>query len=385
MKTVLLRAPTLSQSGYGVHARQIFRWLESKGQFKVYSQIVNWGNTPWYVNPSACGGMVGRIMSTTNGAPSSFDATIQLQLPDEWDAGLSRVNVGVSAVVETDICNPKWIESCNKMTSVIVPSQFSKDVLIKSSHTTPLRVSVGVVPEAFTDSIVEGAVVPDLPLTTSFNFLVVAQTTATLPEHDRKNIINTVRWLCQEFADDADVGVIVKTNSGRSTTIDKEITSRHLRAAVGDLKTKVRVYMLHGDMTDSEVAGLYVHPRIRALVSATRGEGFGLPLVEAAASGLPVIATGWSAHTEFLGKNYTSIAHTLVPVPRDRIDNRIFVEGAKWADPTESDFKKRVRKFKSSPDVPRQWAAELRETIQKSYGWPAVSNAYDKELLPIIG
>lgn len=383
MKSVILRAPILSQSGYGVHARQVFRWLESQ-KFRVFSQIVNWGNTPWYVNPEALDGMVGRIMSTTNDIPARADVSIQLQLPDEWDPSLGNINIGMTALVETDICNPSWIDAVNKMNAVILPSDFARATLIKSSMMRPVTTRVEVVPESFPDALLKKGQI-ELDLQTDFNFLIVSQLTATSPSEDRKNIINTVRWICEELRDDARVGVIVKTNSGRATTIDKSLTRGALQSAVSGIDSKVKLYMLHGDVTEAEMAGLYQHPKIRALVSLTRGEGFGLPLLESAACGLPVIATSWSAHTEFLGKKYIGVDHQLIPVPTSRVDGRIFVQGSRWADPSEIDFKRRLKKFRSSPDVPREWAAELRETVRQSYGWPAVRDTYDRVLLPIIG
>jgi glycosyltransferase involved in cell wall biosynthesis len=272
------------------------------------------------------------------------------------------------------------------MNAVVLPSRFTRDVLLKTSQIAPLRTRVEVVPESFPDSVLDGGTIPDLQLKTSFNFLIVSQLTATDSTHDRKNILNTIKWICEEFKDEPDVGIIVKTNSGRSTTIDRTLTRNALRAEIDKIKTHATVYMLHGDVSEQEMMGLYRHPTVKALVSLTRGEGFGLPLLEAAASGLPVIATGWSAHTEFLGLGkYVSIGYDLVPLHDSRCDGRIFVKGSRWANPSESDFKKRIRKFKNSPDVPRQWAAELMQTVRKSYGWPAVKEEYDRVLLPIIG
>ena len=58
--------------------------------------------------------------------------------------------------------------------------------------------------------------------------------------------------------------------------------------------------MIHGNMSDDEVHALYTDPKVKAYVTATHGEGFGLPIFEAAYSGLPVVAPAWSGHVDFL-------------------------------------------------------------------------------------
>ena len=105
----------------------------------------------------------------------------------------------------------------------------------------------------------------------------------------------------KEFKNDADVGLVLKLNVAKNCVMDKVACEKRVEAVkkkVADAKCKI--YLLHGNMSEEEMAGLYTHPKIKALVSTTHGEGFGLPLFEAVCNGLPVIAPKWSGHVDFL-------------------------------------------------------------------------------------
>jgi glycosyltransferase involved in cell wall biosynthesis len=384
MKRVVIRAPLLSYSGYGTHSRQVFRWLLSKKDLEIRTQVVPWGITPWMINPDYENGLVGEIMNCSSPPTSPVqksDLSIQIQLPNEWDSSLATQNIGISAFVETDRCNPQWIECCNKMSKVIVPSPFIASVIKNSgSPLTP----IDVVPESFYDDIAKELLPPSkLDFSTDFNFLVFGQFTGNNPENDRKNLFNTIRILCQTFADDPDVGIVIKTNNGKNTTIDRSITENVVRKVINEIRPGPypKVHIIHGAMFSDEIASLYRHPKIKALVSLTRGEGFGLPILEAATSGLPIIATDWSAHVDFLKKGkYIPVSYDLVNVPTSRIDGQIFMEGACWAEVSYENAQQRFIKFRKSPHVPQRWAKELRKKLLKSYSQESINNAYDKAL-----
>lgn len=380
MKTVLLRAPVLTQSGYGVHARQIARWLLSKNDIDLYIAVVPWGDTPWILNAKSHDGLIGKIFAHTAPMANQADVSIQLQLPNEWDPSLGKFNVGMTAGIETDRCNPEWVTACKKMNLIIVPSNHAKASLVGRSN---LEVPVIVIPEAFTDAMLSTtkSTLPDF--STPFNFLIFGQLTGNSPETDRKNIFYTVKWLCETFKNEPDVGIVVKTNVGRNTAIDKALVVNTFQQLLQQVRSGPfpKVHLMHGDMADNEVAELYHHNQIKALVSLTRGEGFGLPILEAAACGLPIVTTGWSGHMDFMraGK-FTEVAYSLTPVVKDRIDGKLFMQGAQWAMATEVDFKKRILKFKESPRVPKEWALELKEKLVKTHNFEAIAKMYDEAL-----
>jgi len=386
-KKVLLRAPVLTQSGYGVHSRQIARWLLSKPNLDVHVQALPWGSTPWLINKDLSGGLIGRIMEkTADPTGQKYDATVQVQLPNEWDTSMSSTNIGISAVVETDICNPAWVHACNRMTKVIVPSKFCHSVLSSSGQ---LTTEVRVIPESFPDEILEPAStrIDDIKFQTQFNFLMIGQITGKNAENDRKNIFYTIKWFCETFNKDNDVGLVIKTNMGRNTKIDRQIVENTIKSVLLEIKKKKepKIYLLHGEMSDAEMASLYRHPQIKALVTLTRGEGYGLPILEAAASGLPIIATNWSGHLDFMSKGkFVGVDFNLGNVHPSRIDNEIFVQNARWANPVEEDFKKKILKFKSSSSLPKEWATELSAKIKQQYNFSTISKMYDEELSFIL-
>ena len=200
-KKVLLRAPLLTNSGYGVHSRQLFEWLLEK-DVELDVECLKWGNTPWILREEKDNDIVNQIMSRSVALRPPYDATFQLQLPDEWNPELGKFNVGISAFVETDKCNPAWVEMCNKMDKVVVPSTFTKNVVRRSGM---LKNTVEVIPEWFNENIHEENITNLECVDSDYNYLIVGQLTALDPDLDRKNIVNSIRWLSEEFKDCEDV------------------------------------------------------------------------------------------------------------------------------------------------------------------------------------
>jgi len=385
MKNVLVRGPLLNSAGYGVHARQVFSYLHQRGDCNISSQITPWGICTFYMNDEYERGLISKIINSSYPSENQPDVSFQVQLPNEWDPSLAKFNVGITAGVETDICSSNWVDCVNKMDLVIVPSRHTKATFERSGQiSTPIH----IVPEYIIPEIIEKKLEPmDLDVSTDFNFLMFGLITGQNIESDRKNTFYGIKWLCETFMDDPDVGIIIKTSLGRMTTIDRKNTVALLRKVIKEVRVGdyPKFYLSHGLMTNDEVSSFYRSPNINALVSFTRGEGYGLPLLEAAASNLPVMATKWSGHMDFLSNiRFSAFEYDLVNVHESRIDGDVFINGSKWAHPREEDVKRRLKKIRKSYKVPKEWAISGTQTLTKSLNNTSVYKIYDDILSDIL-
>lgn len=380
MKTVILRGPLLSLSGYGVHSRQIARWLfdlAEQEDLDITCECLPWGNTPWITDMKFGNGLAGQIVQSTTKTKPFYDVSIQIQLPNEWNPFLASYNVGVTAGVETDVCQKDWVLCVNRMQKVIVPSLFTKQTFENTGKvTTPIE----VIPESFPDSFLLNDKKLDFDLGTDFNFLVVGQLAGNNPDSERKNTLYTMKWFSEVFAGNPNVGLVIKTNAGRHTHLDKNIVVDIFNRTLVENRLQTpngpKFYLLHGNMTEEEMGALYTHPKIKALLALTKGEGFGLPLLEAAVKELPIIATNWSAHTEFLPtKKWLPVSYKLDTIHPSRVD-AIFPSTAKWAYPDEQDAKRRMLKFYEEPSMPKRWAQEASTQLKKSHSHKTIAEMY---------
>ena len=102
-------------------------------------------------------------------------------------------------------------------------------------------------------------------------------------------------------------------------------------------KALPNIYLLHGDLSDEEMNDVYNDPRVKAMVSLTKGEGYGKPLAEFATVGKPILVSGWSGHRDFLDeKNTCMVGGTLQKVHPSAVRPHVILPESSWFKPDDN-------------------------------------------------
>ena len=349
----LVTAPVGTRSGYGAHSRDICRALIKLDRYDLRIWPVRWGATPQNAlqkddpNDKI---IIDRLLDNPQ-LERQPEIHIHIVIPNEF-APLAKYNIGITAGLETTVCPPKWIEGINKMNLNIVPSTFVKDTITRTSfdvqddksnkkigelrNEKPLEVlfegadtNIFKPTKEFSKSFVEEMGKID----EVFSFLYVGHWLQGNIGKDRKDTGMLVRVFCETFKNMKRKPALIMKSSGAGFSIlDRETMLQKINDIKKDIKGDLpNIYLLHGDFTDDEMNQLYNHPKVKAHVSFTHGEGFGRPLLEASLSEKPVIAPNWRGHIDFLKKpNSLLIDGSLQNLERGSFPDEYFVDGSKW-------------------------------------------------------
>lgn len=383
---VILKGPVLTRSGYGEQSRFALRALRSRPDlFDIFVQPLTWGATSWLSEQTEERQFIDSAIEKTIGFTQQggkFDLSVQTTIPNEFEK-IAAVDIGYTAGIETTACSAEWLQKINDIVDkVIVVSSFSKMAFNNSEYTgeingTPASLRLEKPIDHVNYAVKEFDELPELgiKLKHDFNFLAIAQW------GPRKNLANTVKWFVEEFHDD-NVGLVIKSNMAKNCLMDRQVMLHRLKEQLHQKypDRNCKIYLLHGDMSEEEIHSLYIHPQIKAMLALPHGEGFGLPLFEAAYSGLPVVATGWSGQLDFLvdeenNECFYNVAYDIRQVPDEVVWENVLIKESMWAYPREQSAKEQMRTcyndITSGNKMPAtEYASELKNRFskEKMYG-----------------
>ncbi len=390
MKKILISGPVLSRSGYGEMARFALRSLKDRTDIDLYLLPTSWGNTGWLHEINDERNLIDSLilktqvlLQQTNNNPQ-FDVAVQISIPNEWKK-MAPINIGYTAGIETNLISPSWLQPSQQMDKIIVISEHAKAGFVNTIFGNPqgqqfkVTVPVEVVHLPYRNTDKKPV---ELVLKHDFNFLAVCQW------GPRKNLEQTITGFLEEFKKE-EIGLVLKINSSNDSIIDRNLTQKRLEALLANYPDrKCSITLLHGHLSEAEMESLYNHPKIKAIVSTTHGEGFGLPLLEAAANELPVIATDWSGHLDFLylpdgddkKRMFGKIDYDLKPIDKAHVWKGVLEEGTQWAYPKMASYKDRLRDCYKDWGRYKSQAKKLAPWVKENFSQEKLFNKMVSEL-----
>ena len=343
----VISCPIDTYSGYGARSRDLVKAIIETNKYDVKILPQRWGNTSWgFIEDHLEWNFLKEFILTTPQLPTQPEIWAQITIPNEFQP-VGKYNIGITAGMETTAVKGEWIEGCNRMNLVITSSDFAKktfelmDYEIKNQQgqtqgrlklTTPIEVLF----EGANTNIYKVMDTPcslDIQIKEDFAYLFVGHWMQGEFGEDRKNVGLLIKAFYETFKNKSKKpALILKASGGVSSYMDRDELLKKIEIIK---KTVVanslpNIYLLHGEFTDIEMNELYNHSKVKAMVSLTKGEGFGRPLLEFSLVKKPIMTTNWSAHTEFLSSEFTTLMNGELKNLHPSVLNDWFVKEAQW-------------------------------------------------------
>jgi glycosyltransferase involved in cell wall biosynthesis len=346
----VISCPIDTYSGYGARSRDIVKAIIKTDKYDVKILPQRWGNTAWgFIDNHKEWSFLKDYFLTTPQLPKQPEIWAQITIPNEFQP-VGKYNIGITAGIETSATHGSWIEGCNRMSLVITSSEFAKKTFesmnfeVKNQQgqtqghlklTTPIEV---LFEGANTDiyKVIESNKVKNINLDSikeDFCYLFVGHWMQGEFGEDRKNVGLLIKAFYETFKNKSKKpALILKASGGVSSYMDRDELLKKINTIKKSVvaNTLPSIYLLHGEFTDEEMNELYNHSKVKAMVSLTKGEGFGRPLLEFSLSKKPIMTTNWSAHTEFLSKEFTVLMNGELKNLHPSVLNEWFVKEAQW-------------------------------------------------------
>jgi glycosyltransferase involved in cell wall biosynthesis len=222
--------------------------------------------------------------------PDGPDVVIRHAFPPNWEKPAKGKWIHIQPW-EFGHLPEAWIEPLrDQVDEIWVPSNYVRRVYERSSIPTE---KIQVIPWGIDTDVFTPAATPRiLPTNKSFRFLYVGGTI------HRKGFDRVLEAYLQEFSPNEDVCLVVKDLG--TNTFYRYGNLRGETISARDNQSWPEIVYFDGSWTPGQLASLYT--ACNCLVMPYRGEGFGLPILEAMACGIPPIVPRGGASDDFVSE-----------------------------------------------------------------------------------
>ena len=352
----VISCPYDTYSGYGARSRDLVKAIIETDKYTVKLLPQRWGATPFgFCKDNPEWEFLYQYNLDVQAQNPQPDIWAQVTIPSEFQP-VGKFNIGFTAGVETTMCAGDWIEGLNRMNLNIVSSEHSKKVFEsiqyekRNKQTNALESTVKL--EKPMEVLFEGAdtniykVLDKIPQSELYNslmgikekfaYLFVGHWIQGDLGEDRKNVGLLIKAFFETFKNKMNrPALILKTSQVSSSYMDREEILKKIKKIAKTVNSKnlPNVYLLHGEFSDEEMNLLYNHPKVKAMVSLTKGEGYGRPLLEFTLSKKPLICSGWSGQMDFLDPKFTCLIGGQLTNVHPSAANQWLLAESQWFSP----------------------------------------------------
>jgi len=385
--TFYISCPIDTYSGYGSRSRDLVKTIIESDKYDVKIIPQRWGNTAWgYIKDhSEKWGFLEQYLYKQPQLDKQPDIWAQITVPNEFQP-VGKYNIGITAGMETTGVHHTWVEGVNRMNLTLVPSEHSKTTFLNSVFQQQNQqgqvvgeIKVNKPIEVLFEGVDLDTFVSKkgnfpLEIKEDFAYLCVGHWLQGDFGEDRKNISYTIKAFLEVFKNKKKApALILKTPVGNSSYMGRD----ELVKRVEQLKSSVNstrlpsIYILNGDLSEEQLNELYNHPKVKAFMMFTKGEGYGRPLLEFSLSKKPILTTNWSGHIDFLKKDFCCLVNgELKNVHPSAAQKDMILQEFQWFTPNDGEvgfyIKDVYENYKKYQELAKRQAYHSKENFSLS-------------------
>ena len=397
--TLLFRGPVKTRSGYGAHSRDLLQALYEMDLFDIKIDSCAWGTTPMTAleSDNTFHKWIESNIVTTN-LNQTPEIYVQVTVPNEFQK-IGKFSIGITAGIETTIAPKEWVDGCNRMDMVITTSTFSRDVLLQTVYNEnekntgklvkqhKIEKPIEVLFEGVNTNVYNDTKNDDfkLDIVEDFAYLFVGHWLRGDLGQDRKDVGMLIKCFTNAFSETENKpALVLKTSSAGFSIKERESFRKKIQDLVKDISNPPSIYLLFGELTDKEMNDLYNHPKIKSMVSITKGEGFGRPLLEFSMTGKPIIASNWSGHKDFLPMDKAVMVGGKLTDVHDSAVDSFILKGSKWFTANYGEVIEVLKLVKKDYDMFLKKSELLKQENKDNFSMEKMKDKFKTIILPFI-